>query len=347
MCRLNSNVLWLVEAREPLLRDRLKDHVMDSVYYYLRYNVVRRKYNPYRLMVDSGAYTAARKGVLLDVDRVVDVQESLKADIAVPLDYPFMPGMDFNEMTRRVELTIRNTLLWGEIISPLIKITPIVHAVGAKGLREVIRKISNANRLSGVLGMGTVVLSPMQSEASLKGFLGDRQPRLELINSIVEFSRMAREHDFKVHVSGLGSSPLMIYLAVYLGVDSTDTSGYRRRAAYGKILLPGFGERYVGDGRAKFGAVKLGRSELELLKNCDCPVCRMDPSMLFKDWRARAIHNEYVLKRTWKNALELANRDITEYERFLNKIFLNSTLRYLWKYAKMIRRYRKVVGYES
>lgn len=65
-----------------------------------------------------------------------------------------------------------------------------------------------------------------------------------------------------------------------MGVDSTDSAGYRRKAAYGKILLPGTGERYVGRGDAKFGISKLSQNEVILLCKCQCPICRIDKSQL-------------------------------------------------------------------
>ena len=52
-----------------------------------------------------------------------------------------------------------------------------------------------------------------------------------------------------------------------VGVDSTDSATRRLNAAYGKVLLPGGGERHVTDRRVNFGKAKPKDGELEELYN--------------------------------------------------------------------------------
>jgi len=52
-----------------------------------------------------------------------------------------------------------------------------------------------------------------------------------------------------------------------VGVDSTDSATWRLKAAYGKVLLPGEGERHVTDRRVNFGKAKPKDGELEELHN--------------------------------------------------------------------------------
>ncbi|MEM1908200.1 MAG: hypothetical protein QXH81_08890 [Thermofilaceae archaeon] len=323
-------IFWVVETRDPILRDRREDDVMDSAVNYLKCSP-RRAYNPRRLIVDSGAYTAARKGLRLDAGWVMRVQEKLRADYAVPLDYPFAPGVSVDEARRRVELTLENLALWVERFGA--KTVPVVHAVGWNGLRSVMERVSRVAGEADMVALGCIALDGLP-----KGFLGDRQPHVSNVLSLLTALRLAKEeYSFKVHLTGFGSSPLTLNLAVYMGADSIDTSGSRRRAAYGKILLPGRGERYVGRGDAAFGVAKPDERDLKLLEECKCPVCRINPGLLWRDWRARAIHNEHVLKVELEKAVRMAE-DVETYERYLDQLFARSPLRGVWRMVKAAAR---------
>jgi len=334
-------LLWLVEQKRPVKVDRTKDFVMDSAFNYLQ-GEVKLRYNPSKLLVDSGAYTFARKGIDISPYIIIDIQERLKADVAIPLDYPFMPGMSLLEMRKNWKRTIENLKLWNDVMSSKIEVMPVVHALSKRHLMETVRIISTICDRSNLVGIGTIV----DPSFELKGFLGDRQPRIETLEMIIKAIEVIRSFGFKVHLTGFGSSPLMLHLAIYLGADSTDSSGFRRKAAYGKIILPTTGERYVGHGHARFGVVNLSRSEMKYLHEiCDCPVCKRDPSLLWRSWKARAIHNEQVIKKTWKLGLKLRNRGLDVYEQYLDSIFARSSLKHLWRYVKIRAKYKRLTDF--
>lgn len=336
---LEHMLLWFVESKRPIKVNRMSDYVMDSAFNYLNDNKVRLRYRPLRLLVDSGAYTAARRNLSLDPCRIIEIQERLGADIVIPLDYPFMPNMNLFEMRKRLLKTIENTRLWSEVMSPKIEIMPVVHAIGKKELLKTVRTLAEICGNSKYMGIGTII----DTTSDLRGFLGDRQPRRTLIDSLITSMEVIKEYGFGVHVTGFGSSPLTLHLAIYLGVDSTDSSGYRRKAAYGKIILPHTGERYVGSGKAKFGVVKPSPSEIEYLRSrCGCPICRRDPYLLWRDWRARALHNEWVIKATRNIGLRLREEGLDIYEHYLDRLFANSWLGYLWRYAKTRIKYTNI-----
>jgi len=331
-----------VEHKTPIQIDRTKDHVMDSAYNYLRTINIKRRYSPLKLLVDSGAYTAARKKIELDPYKIIEIQERLGSDIAVPLDYPFMPYMTFEEMKKRWIKTIENTKLWVEVLNPRIDVMPMIHALNKKNLEETIKIISRIAENSDIVGLGTIV----DPTFTLKGFLSDRQPRKELFEMLLYAIMKVKEFGYKVHVTGFGSSPLTLHIGLYMGVDSTDSSGYRRKAAYGKIVLPFTGERYIGNGKATFGVSMLSKKELKFIKEkCQCPVCSSNPHLLWKDWRARAIHNEWVIKQELKKGLKLLNEGLDIYEKYLDKLFLRSSLWHLWKYIKTQLKYKKLHEY--
>ena len=97
----------------------------------------------------------------------------------------------------------------------------------------------------------------------------------------------------------MGSSPLTLNLTYYLGAKSTDSAGARRKAAHGKVVFPGTGELYCGYGTASFGRSK-SRNPKDIIKEkqkeCECEICRSDPSRIVSedpnkvpDWKDLAI----------------------------------------------------------
>ena len=333
-------LLWIGESGTPVKTDRRNDFVMDSVIEYYKSTAPRLRYLPGKLFLDSGAFTARQQGITLERDRVIQVQECFMPDRAVPLDHPFLPGMSISTMANCWDKTKENVLYWQTSTKLKDKTTPVLHAWSKRSLT------SNLEWLVKMADTDIVLLGSLVNSAfyDFSGFFGDRQPRRELVDMIsLGIKTVERHSDFKVHLTGFGSSPLTLHLAYYLGVESTDTAGSRRKAAYGKIVLSGTGERYVSNRSTKFGDVRV-TSDLErtLLEKCDCPVCRSDPSLLVYDWKARAIHNEHVLEKERKIAQDLLALGNDVYETYLEHFFLRSGLSYLWEYAKKRRKFVRI-----
>ena len=334
-------LLWIGESKNPIKRDRQSDLVMDSTINYYDSPRPQLLYRAGRLFLDSGAFTARQQGIKLERDKVARIQEIFMPDKAVPLDYPFVPGMSISTMAKLWEKTKENIIFWQSCTKLKDRIVPVLHSWNKNSLVSNLRwlqKYADTN----IIMLGSLV-GPSFSE--FKGFFGDRQPRKELIDMLslgIEYVR--RYTDFEVHVTGLGSSPLTLHLAYYFGADSTDSAGYRRKAAYGKIILPGSGERYVGNRLAQFGVAKIEDSlDLTWLKKCECPICKSNPERLIEDWKARAIHNEYVIRKEWqlaKSLLESSSIDV--YEAYLDEIYKRSGLQYLWEYAKLRKKYMRI-----
>jgi queuine/archaeosine tRNA-ribosyltransferase len=334
---MDSPLLWIGEFKRPLKRNRETDFVMDSCINYYRSSHPRLAYKAKKLFLDSGAYTARRLGIELMRDKIIEIQELLMPDKAVPLDYPFMPGISVSLMRRLWEKTKENIIFWQTSTKLKKRIVPVLHSWNKRSL------ISNLKWLqreadADVIMFGSLV-NPNFNEFS--GFFGDRQPRKEIIDMIFHgIEAVKRYTDFKVHITGFGSSPLTLHIAYYLGAESTDSAGYRRKAAYGKIILPGTGERYVSNRSANFGVSKIDDPlETMWLERCKCPICASNPELLLKDWKARAIHNEYVIKMEWQKAQNYIKIGEDAYETYLDRIFARSGLNHLWKYIKLRKKY--------
>jgi queuine/archaeosine tRNA-ribosyltransferase len=339
---------WAGETNKPVLEEHTS--VMDSAINYLGWSNPSTPYKYRELFLDSGAFTLGKKRAFgqtgeveqrkinLIKEKIKQTQEKMGPDKAIPLDFPFQPGMDLVSMKKYWSLTTLNFLEWQETTS-LKEIVPVLHAWSADSLAKNVKWLSKYAD-SEMIAIGTIVTTNFKDYT---GFFGDRQPSIKNLALLIGAIQSIRSNtDFKIHLTGFGSSPLTLHLAFYIGSESVDSAGYRRKAAYGKILLPGTGEKYVGRGDAKFGVSQLTSNDKMLLKNCLCPICRVDQSLLYKDWKARAIHNKYVLESEAKKAKKLLNYDFLAYEHYLEQIYRNSSTNFIsyWKFVKnRIRQY--------
>jgi hypothetical protein len=344
-------LLWIGEQPSPVKKDRSSDLVMDSVINYYDSEQRKPRYEWGQLFLDNGAFTARMKGISLQRDRVIEVQERIDPDRTIPLDYPFRTGESAARMRKLWNKTKDNITYWQTSTSLRKKVVPTLHAWDKSSLIKNVQWLQR-NADSDFVALGSIVGPGFQK---FDGFFGDRQPSMELIDMVaLASSCVAKLTDFKVHLMGFGSSPLMLHLGYYLGAHSTDTTGYRRKAAFGKIVLPGKGERHVGDdsltGR-EFGSQGMSiregnprrEEDLTLLNRCGCPICTSNPDILWIDWRARAIHNEFVMKQEASVAQYFSSVSESTYEKFLDRVvFPGSSLRYLWEYAKLRKNYYRI-----
>jgi len=331
--------LWIGESSPPVFKRYRR--VMDSAINYYKQKEPRTPYSYKELFLDSGAFTIARRGLNIDKEIIKRTQEKLDPDKAIPIDYPFLPGMSVREMEKRWKMTAANILEWQET-TKLQEVVPVIHAWSMRSLVENIEWVAK-HADSELIAIGTLVTSHF---TDYRGFFGDRQLSiLNLYLIITAIQIIKHRAGLKVHLMGFGASPITLHMAYYMGADSVDTTGYRRKAIYGKIVLPGRGERYVGHGGARFGVKKLTDEDIRLLASCGCPICRQDWALLRGDWRLRVIHNRYVLEREAALANELISRNDGSYERYLDQIYSRSStiVRGCWKFLK--RRARQLTLY--
>jgi len=329
--------LWIGDDNQGRFLTQ-QDKAMDSLIYYYGAKSPLIKYNFKWLFLDNGAYTAIRNNLELEPERVKDIQEKIQPDYTIPLDYPFIPGIPQKVMEERWKGSARNILSWQETTN-LKGLVPMLHAWSVNSLIQNVKwlqKYADAE----YVGVGSVVHNGF---TEYRGYFGDRQPSKRLIDMLISTIQTIRKYsDFRIHMAGFGSSPLMLFLGFYCGIDSTDTAGYKRKAAFGKIILPGRGDRHIGRSDATWGTTKLRDDERLLLEKCGCPICRENPANLWCDWKARAIHNKYVLQTEEKKARELLTEGIDTLEKHMDIIFSNSGLKYLWKYTKLRVSYQPI-----
>ena len=334
-------LLWMGESpTSPIKKNRVKDLIMDSAINYYNKSNPKLTYKPGELFLDNGAYTANMQDRELELKKVIDIQEALNPDKTIPYDYPFKVGLPVKEMKNRWKKTTQNIKFWQSSTSLSKKLVPSIHAWNKQSLQKNLKWVQKFGD-SDYLAVGSVVNSEF---TNYSGFFGDRQPNKTLIDMLsYAIKNIKNNTDYSIHIMGLGSSPLSLHFGYYLGIESTDSSGYRRKAAFGQIVLPGTGERYVGNQSASFGGgVTIKREEKKLLDQCDCPTCIVNQDLLWDNWKARAIHNDHVMKNEQKLATKLINQGQEAYEDYLNEIYKKSALLYLWKYAKLKKKYASI-----
>jgi len=125
-----------------------------------------------------------------------------------------------------------------------------------------------------------------------------------------------------------------MHLMFALGVDSLDSIGWRLKAGYGAVQLPGLGDRFTGDKRRKNRTLLKDDEKAKIaLLECECPVCAKHRSLekrllaLERSFGNRALHNAWVYVQEVQAFRIYVERD--EVETFLRARLMGSPLRSL------------------
>lgn len=259
------------------------------------------------ILMDSGGFLFQKKDNL-DIDplSIIELYEKSKPDLGVILDHPFNPSETNKSNQKRWEKTLENTRIMTENIGK-VDLMPVIHGYNFKELKSACNDIKRINDDPSMIGIGSLVPLLFRTNGT-KRF---NDP----IKFVIDAIRIVRKEfpDSFLHAFGVGSSKTM-HLMYSLGVDSLDSTGWRLKAAYGIIQLPGVGDRHPisrNNGRAS-----LNEKEKKILKQCKCPSCKelsiTEKLKLLNDkFPARAIHNAHVF--------------INEKEKFQEKIKTGNT----------------------
>jgi len=299
-----------------------------------KFNKIKKKAT---IMLDSGGYLF-QKSKRMDVkpEEILKLYSELRPEIGVVLDHPLNPLVSEKENAKRWEKTLKNTIkMWGNVDIVLL---PTVHGYSKDALIDACKQLKTQLDPQIVLiGIGSLVPLIRSTKGVRKLFSNSKNRYNNSLQFVAEAVRIVREEfpDSFLHVFGIGSVSTMHFL-FSLGVDSVDTVGWRLKAAYGAIQLPGVGDRFVtAKGKRR---VNLSNHDKELLEKCKCPVCKglsleerlhnLDNAIKNGTFKKRAIHNAWVFN--WE--LTMARRMIGK-GRYLDYILTNISN----------RAYRKVI----
>ncbi len=238
------------------------------------------------LWIDSGGYQFMKRGFAVTPEKLASLYKSIDADYYVSLDYPPRPGEPletrFLRVVRTVEAFEKMRSLMGSLRDRLV---PVFHLSWGRVLRVQLSAYSVAEAAA----VGGLVPLMMQMDG-----------RYSRRRAVAFLALMRKLWGSRLHALGLASAAVIPLLRI-LGIDSGDTQTWRHKAAYGKIIIPGLGERHVSGREVRFGPAKLrDPRELELYKRLLEEASRelgVDEKRLAEDFVARALLNAWVLNR--------------------------------------------------
>ena len=248
----------------------------------LRKPHIRARIPEERLWVDSGGYQIMVRGLQISLDDISRAYRRINAKRFLSLDYPVSDPMHATP-----EIIERNKNNFLKLIkdNPDKEILPVVHLYPAKYLLEVTAFYRS-------LGIDTIayggIVPPLLRKTNLR------------MKSLIGFIILRKAFpNIKIHVLGAGSF-LMIKILKALGANSADTSTWRVKAAYGHVIIPGKGERYVGNRKIKFHTPRATPEELETLKKelktTGFPLTHKFEELL-TNFKGRALINAWIITK--------------------------------------------------
>ncbi len=210
--------------------------------------------------VDSGGYQIM-KGGKVSLEEVVKKYQILDGDAFMSLDIPSFCG-EVNDMN------FKNF----EYLYEKIDVIPVIHAYNAE---DIDKALDFYSQYTDKIAYGGIV------PPSLKG-------GRKIVTLIYHYLRRRVKY---IHVLGAGS-PFM--RKIFFNADSVDTATYRIKAMNGLILIPGKGERYVGERKISWKAKIATTEEIErLMEFLDKTHFPFEINL--RDWKNRALVNAWVL----------------------------------------------------
>lgn len=183
------------------------------------------------------------------------------------------------------------------------KLLPVVHGTTPQ---QILCNARAARRVgSGSIGFGGFATSG--PNAGVNSFTANS------LRLLVQLAALASKWRLNTHVFGIGG-PAAIVVLRYVPVQSFDSAGWIRTAAYGNVYLPYLGAINITGAAASRRYVP--RREFTSLRKETghfCPFCR-DENLLVRSWPHRALHNYCVVVQS---TLALEN---TEAEQAMEKL---------------------------
>ncbi|KAF5065578.1 Queuine tRNA-ribosyltransferase [anaerobic digester metagenome] len=242
------------------------------------------------ILMDSGGFLFQKRDEIdIDPISIIELYEKSKPDLGVILDHPFNPSETNKANQKRWSKTLENTRIMFENIGK-VDLMPVIHGYNFKELKSACKDVKKIIDEPSMIGVGSLVPLLFRTNGT-KRF----NDPIKFVIDAIRIVRQEFPNSF-LHAFGVGSSKTM-HLMYSLGVDSLDSTGWRLKAAYGIIQLPGVGDRHPisRNNRRAF----LNEPEKKILKQCKCPSCNKLSintrlKLLNDEFKARAIHNAHV-----------------------------------------------------
>jgi queuine/archaeosine tRNA-ribosyltransferase len=226
-------------------------------------------------MIDSGGFALLMNPrAKWTVRTVGDLIAKIDGQIFVNLDLP--PHSEDDAELRRIK--IRRSNVNFRILSarfPERTIMPMIHG---RTLRELTYSVESLLKITPNhkwIGLGGIV--PLLKNRSFPGEIS----RMGAETFIAIALREIRKTFPKSSVHAFGAGGTRTFPAVFaFGADSADSIGWRQAAGYGSIFLPLQSQRVVRWNKEAGPPRKvLSVEDLQVLRGCDCPICRSVPTV--------------------------------------------------------------------
>lgn len=169
------------------------------------------------------------------------------------------------------------------------RLLPVVHGTTAAELYRSLR----AARAVGSTSIGFGAFSTSGPNAGVNSLTAYG------LRLLIQFASLCAKWHRKTHVFGIGG-PTAVALLRHLAIDSFDSAGWIRTAAYGNVYLPYVGAvNITGVAESRRSLTMLEFTRLKRATGHRCPFCE-DRKQLVRSWRHRALHN-------YCTVLQLAN----------------------------------------
>jgi len=275
--------------------------------------------------VDSGGYQIMTRGLKIDLNETIERYRRIEGDYYMSLD---VPPNKFCETSK--ELVAKNIRNFEYLFTKLEKnIVPVIHCYESILLFDAIDTYKS-------YGVKVVAYGGAVPPSLAKGGKGSRTTPL------IPLAIITKVFNGHVHVLGLGGTSVLYTALQYLQVASLDSSSWRVKAAYGKVIIPGRGERYVGNGSAKFGRKDLLPEDLDTLvkslEQTGFPYIS-EVELLLKTFRGRALINAWIVKH-YPHVLEETNGYawIINFSKKLSNMSVNELVALLDKKFKTLHK---------
>jgi len=273
-----------------------------------------------QIFLDNGAFGFSRRGVETPTNEYEEfIRQAKPYWRAVPQDFIPTPNMTLDEQDECLRRTMLvNTAYDYDGYVPVIHISRVINDYIAQ------MKANENLAAKPCLAIGGIVPNLLRAPKSLT--------HGEILQSLINLRREFA--DKQIHVFGIGGTSTL-HVAMLLGFDSVDSSGWRNRAARGIVLLSGSGERTIVP-LGSWNGRKLNATEMEQIAECFCPACRKFgleglKSQTTEGFRIRATHNLWILLEEQKWISENLNSGdyINAYSGHLNNSTYLPLIRYL------------------
>ncbi|MEM5782714.1 MAG: tRNA-guanine transglycosylase [Candidatus Aenigmatarchaeota archaeon] len=311
----------MVNAYEILSKNSTNKAIRkQGVHAYLNFNGI--------ITIDSGGFLFMKKKNLdIHPQEILELYKQSKPNFGVVLDYPLNTNLSRKEIRRRQIITLKNIKYMVENYNRRNpELIPVIHGNTIKSVQWYLKKLEEINDFN-IYGIGSLVPSVFTS----KGAGG--------IYNVIEIIAFVKSQlpNKKIHVFGVGSA-LTMHLMFYAGANSVDSTGWRTKAAFGAIQLPGIGDRYITPNKKHAKYPNLSKEEKKILNQCACPICKkFTLKELIQSFKYRAIHNSWVFQRELVIARKLLKENEEEYEKYVEKILNRTKFYKAFKFIKKMK----------